>query len=448
MKELFTILCFVSSVGMSFTQTYVDASAMGADNGQSWSNAYTDLGNAIYMANPGDTLWVKQGMYFPTVNEQGQMPVSPNQRYFWLKSGVVILGGFTGQETMLSQRDPVNNKAILNGNNQSYHVLEVTNIADSTAVLDGFMVADGLATGNGPTQSGGGLYLHTTEAQFYNVRVTSNSATYHGAGLYAYQSNCRFVACEIDNNNTALYDGPAGYFQDSDLEFFNCLIRDNQSNRFGGIACSVNSNVLYQNCTFVNNSATNNMFQLSNTNPTVDTFAIDINHSIIYDNTSPGSIGLQDAVSCNLSDTWSDWGADSDPLFNNSSIADYSIPANSPCVDPILTNSTPYNPYKDLAGNDRVFGANIDYGAFEYIDISASIYETNKVAIVVYPNPSSTHFNVGGVVAQSIELYTIDGKLIVETEEPTIRIENLSTGAYFLKVTTPNQTYVKQVVKN
>lgn len=448
MKELFTILFIVSSVGMSFTQTYVDANATGANNGQSWNNAFTDLGNAIYMASPGDTLWVKQGMYFPTVNEQGQMPTTPNQRYFWLKSGVVILGGFSGQESSLNERDPINNKAILNGNNQSYHVLEVTNIADSTAVLDGFMVADGLATGNGATQSGGGIYLHSTEARFYNIRITSNSATYHGAGIFAYLSNCRFVACEIDNNNTALYDGSAGYFQDSEMEFFNCLIRDNQANRFGGIACAVNSNALYQNCTFVNNTSTNNMFQLSNTNPTVDTFAIDINHSIIYDNTSPGSIGLQDAVSCNLSDTWSDWGADSDPLFNNSSVADYSIPSNSPCVDPTLNNPIPYNPYKDLAGNERIFGNNIDYGAFEYIDISVNISESNKPNITVYPNPSSTTFNVKGVTVKNIKLYTIDGKYLLTTNNPFISLEGLKNGTYLLKIETPSLTYTQQVFKN
>src|SRR5262245_43166547 len=80
---------------------YVNTSATGSNNGQSWANACTDLQSALrsYQLQPGDQVWVAQGRYKPD-GGTGDRALS-----FALKDGVAIYGGFAGSETQVSQRD-------------------------------------------------------------------------------------------------------------------------------------------------------------------------------------------------------------------------------------------------------------------------------------------------------------------------------------------------------
>lgn len=88
------------------TIIYVDGSATGANNGTSWTDAYTDLQDAL-SAPPvsGDEIWVADGTYKPRTT-------------YWalsLKNGVAIYGGFSGVETSLEQRDWRTNVSLLSG---------------------------------------------------------------------------------------------------------------------------------------------------------------------------------------------------------------------------------------------------------------------------------------------------------------------------------------------
>lgn len=95
---------------------YVDQGATGTNNGQDWTNAYTDLWDALDAIAADENLgnvdiWVAEGEYRPQI-----VPVIGAT--FVLRPGIYIYGGFAGGgsgETALLQRNPTDNITILDG---------------------------------------------------------------------------------------------------------------------------------------------------------------------------------------------------------------------------------------------------------------------------------------------------------------------------------------------
>ena len=100
-----------------------------------------------------------------------------------LKNGVGLYGGFAGAESLRSQRDPAANVSILSGeigdpnstSDNSYHVV-IGSGTDATAVLDGFTITAGNASGTSPASQGGGLYDNNGSPILNNLIFLSNSA--------------------------------------------------------------------------------------------------------------------------------------------------------------------------------------------------------------------------------------------------------------------------------
>ena len=88
----------------------MNQAAVGADDGSSWGDAYTDLQSALGVVAEGDEIWVAQGVYKPTTG-------TSRLTSFELDKGVALYGGFLGNESELSQRndDPASNGTILSG---------------------------------------------------------------------------------------------------------------------------------------------------------------------------------------------------------------------------------------------------------------------------------------------------------------------------------------------
>ena len=119
---------------------YVDITATGLNNGTSWTNAYTNFQSGITSAVAGDEVWVAKGIY-----------QCPSYSSFSMKSGVKIYGGFSNTETLISERNWVNNLTILLGNEAS--VVYNSNV-DANAQLDGFTITGGVSQYG----QGGGVY--------------------------------------------------------------------------------------------------------------------------------------------------------------------------------------------------------------------------------------------------------------------------------------------------
>lgn len=86
---------------------YVDDTAVGANNGSSWANAYASLQSALTVAVESDEIWVAAGTYKPSSynGENPGDPADPRLMHFRLKPSVGLYGGFAGTETALGQRD-------------------------------------------------------------------------------------------------------------------------------------------------------------------------------------------------------------------------------------------------------------------------------------------------------------------------------------------------------
>ncbi len=151
------------------TILYVDNRRMeGANNGSSWSDAFTSLQSALDIAQAGDQIWVAQGVYTPSRRTKTDDPRSVT---FSLVNGVALYGGFagiSGQEGDFSARDWQVYATVLSGDIDgddlvdargvltttadlvgvnAYHVLMTNGVGDTTT-LDGFFITAGAAAGD------------------------------------------------------------------------------------------------------------------------------------------------------------------------------------------------------------------------------------------------------------------------------------------------------------
>ena len=199
MKKYYLVLCLFISCYTSFSQIYVKQDATGANDGTSWSNAYTNLQIAINTANVNDEIWVASGTYKPIESPDSSVQNDQRSWCFYINKDIKLYGGFSGVETNLSERNFTTNPTILSGeignqanfSDNSHHVVIITNTTKE-ALLDGFTITRGHAKGgvtiafDGYTfvsNEGGGLYIRNAFTTLKNLIVNGNKAN-RGAGVY------------------------------------------------------------------------------------------------------------------------------------------------------------------------------------------------------------------------------------------------------------------------
>ncbi len=235
---------------------YVDKDAKGSDNGKSWTNAYTDLQDAIAAAPFGSKIWVAEGIYKPTSQSDEQA----REISFDLKNGVAIYGGFAGNETTLNQRKPEDNLTVLSGDigtvgdkrDNSYHVVKTSNTTSST-ILDGFTIAAGNADEySNNNDSGGGIYAEQSYAVFANLTIRNNSASDDGGGVYVNDGLNQFINVSFIDN-TAYYGG--GFYNYGNSILTNTIFNGNMAEGSGGAIYSSSGNLVIDGGTFFSNIA-------------------------------------------------------------------------------------------------------------------------------------------------------------------------------------------------
>jgi hypothetical protein len=250
---------------------YVDDDASSLfGTGQSWSDAYRYLQDALSYASAGDEVHVAQGIYKPDLGA-GKTQLD---RYatFNLINGVAILGGYAGIGcTDPNERDVEIYTSVLDGDllnddtgepydvnryNNTYNIISAIN-KDSTAIIDGFMVMRAMAHSNYPQQRvGGGLYNKGGNPTVLNCTFINNDAKEYGGGLYNESGSPLIYNCTFTENTAPCGGGVANY--SGSARFENCLLIQNQvtiPDADGGGFYNYSGTPVFINCTFIENNA-------------------------------------------------------------------------------------------------------------------------------------------------------------------------------------------------
>ena len=267
MKRITQIFLFLFTAHLASAQAilYVKSTAIGANDGSNWLNAYTSLETALIAAQPGDQIWVATGSY---KSDQ----TYPNNT-FEVQSGVELYGGFAGTETSLGQRNIATNLTILTGDalgndlpgvfatnrtDNALHVVHTSNGSPTArAVIDGFTISGGatLTGANDPAASkrGGGIHVES-KATIRNCTFTDNYGE-NGVSIMAPSNLANGLV--IDNclfqGNEATQRGAGVYFIGLDgVEMNKCVFKNNKTNR-GCLYPRSSKNVVLDSLSFEDN---------------------------------------------------------------------------------------------------------------------------------------------------------------------------------------------------
>ena len=348
-----------------------------------WGDALLTISNAVAKATTaGDIITVSNGTY--NISAQISVSVAVNIRSF----GNGVTGGLDNAAATIVKRSGGNCR-----------IFSIT----ANATLDGFTIRDG----NQYSGPGAGVYMTASGAIVKNCIITGNYNTYYnlhrGGGVYmsgGVVSNCTIslntiefwsnnegggvfmdggllVACRIQDNN-AEQGGGGVYVNNANATVRNCLITGNKSGYLdrcdghgGGVYIAAGT---VENCTIVTNSA-NRTSATGAYGGGIYRSGGTVTNCIVYNNRSVSSTysniyataGV--AYTCTTNPVVAGSGnISADPLFVNPAQTNYTLQANSPCID-TGTNQTWMTGAKDLAGGDRILkgdkGKIVDMGCYE-----------------------------------------------------------------------------------
>lgn len=478
---------------------YVNQAATGANNGSSWTDAYTTLWQALLDVSPtSNEIRVAQGVYKPDVAGLSD----PKLATFLIPSGAKIYGGFNGTETTFAQRDPKINITILNGDlngndsatiqntdgsrsDNTFHVISLVGNVTGV-VVDGLTISGGNANvvdnANFDLEAFGGAIFSrpasTIAAQFNNCIIEKNTGSQAGvygqyAGSYANplitSTTVDFTNCIIRNNQSAGtyaniqimgYSGTSWgnpVSRVSNSKFINCLFHDNvsleagnqgascitvlQSATAGGFLNTAYVDII--NSTFTKNVRTNGGEVLSFLNATNARLI----NSIIYNNnnnnggnttTTPLYLHGSDVSMYPTGINNIIQGGQLGGINANPlfvSASDFHLTSTSPAIN-AGNNAYLVGITTDLDGNARIVNTTVDLGAYEY-DSTLSIKDSKLFSdFTMYPNPTTSLLHIkSNETINLVEIFSIEGKQVLTSKDTQLDVSHLTSGMYLVKIT-------------
>ena len=400
---------------------YVDHRTQATNpDGLSWETAFPGILEGLNEAAQyalsnqeiGVEIWVVRGVYSIYQND--------SQDSLQMVDRVHLYGGFIGNETARNQRD-WSIGTILTGYDSRIddRVEHVVRGADN-ATLDGFTITEGRAQnrGNAVDSSGGGMLNVNASPVIANCTFTNNSAINGGGMLNESSSptitNCTFIENTASNgsggglantssshpviknssfisNYTQLHGGGLFNGSRSSPTVTNCIFRENSASAGGGMYNGTNSSPTVINALFDRNNSDfgggmssytghpiiiNSTFA-GHTGSSSVTFSNSgtIYNSILWNETQTEIEGSPEIFYSTIKGGYSGTGnIAQDPLLTRPAEGDFTLLADSPCIDAADGDQAPE---KDFVGNSRIDAPNVPNtgtGSFNYVDIGAYEY--------------------------------------------------------------------------
>ena len=277
-------------------QIFVSLDATGNNDGSSWTNAFTNLNDALEAATQGDEIWVKMGTHTNSGNSA-----------FILNNGIALYGGFVGTESNIDERDWENNPTILSGDvlqddvvdslflnktDNNLHVLFANTDVDNTTIVDGFIIENGFAaeaSAQSNNTQGGGLFSFGSPL-VRNCTFRQNIAIMGGgvATLSDFSDGTVFENVVFENNE-ATENGGAIMLNGFDVSstFIECTFTQNNAQNTGGAIAAFFVSPSFLDCSFTHNTSANNGGALWATAATFSPLTVVLNNSTFNENSSP-----------------------------------------------------------------------------------------------------------------------------------------------------------------
>jgi hypothetical protein len=340
------------------------------------------------------------------------------------------------------------------------------------------MVFDCVFDGNFAGEDGGGIDQGASEGMIVRCIFRNNIAGDNGGGLWTAGSpdiiNCSFIGNQAndDGGGVSLTDNQDFVPQP---RIINCLFSGNIALAQGGALRVANeNNAIIINTTFSGNSASEEGGAISNNNGATPTFI----NCIIWNNQANGSTNTSSAsvynndasnptfaysIIANSGGSGGGWQAvigtdngdnkDEDPDFVDpltpglSTAGDYRLQITSPAIDMGDDAAVPDDikdvdddgdmdePTPDLDLNDRIVGAMVDMGAYEFPCAAEAGEITNEDLIICQGDDPSTPFTANDTQTDAEYSYAyflvdINGNIEQSNTDGNFNLSALLVGTY------------------
>jgi hypothetical protein len=264
---------------------YVSVDGAGDDSGIDWDNAMCNLtfSKKLLTAGPGDIFYLKEGVYYPQVDESGnETPSDIRRKTYTVKQGVTIIGSYKAN-LVGTANDLVIDRILVDGTGELSPATVFTGDFDNDNIPndanDAFILISGshASAGDGVAINGleirnaymGGVVLENTNLSMDFCKINKirgyrpgTVGALKGGVLYCYNGQCTIQNSSITENSHA---GGAGesfapvHVQNGNLSVYNSVIANNYSTYSSAITfAGANKTLKIYNSTITNNITDDN----------------------------------------------------------------------------------------------------------------------------------------------------------------------------------------------